>query len=318
MKDFASKLHLIIVKAEARIGRKLRFIVLPGFDGMPFYDVMVFFFHGLFKGVLTYRAAAIAFDFFLALVPFILFLFTLVPFVTTTDMQVELLDMFGALIPDSIYQLAENTLVEIVSRPVTGLLSVVFVMAVYFSTNGVDSILQGFRQSYHHIEVWPWWKQKVRAFILMISLSFLVFISMTLLGFGKLTIKILSEQQIITDWLTIVALTLIQWVVIFGNTLLSTSLLFYYGQPKDKMNSQYRFISPGSLLSTTLMVVGGLLLKMYFENFSRYNLLYGSIGSLIILLIWIYYNAIILLIGFELNTSIRKSKQEKPSYRVIE
>lgn len=292
--------------------------MLPGFDGMPLYDVLVFFFRGLFQGVLTYRAAAIAFDFFLALVPFILFLFTLIPFVTTVDIQVQLLDMMDEIIPESIYQLAKTTIVEIVSRPETGLLSVVFVMAIYFSTNGVDTILLGFSQSYHEIEIWPWWKQKMRAFVLMVSLSFLVFISMTLLGFGKLTLSILLDKQIITGQLTIVALTFIQWVIIIGSILLSISLLYYFGQAKDTVRNKYRFISAGSLLSTGLFVVGGTLLKMYFENFARYNLLYGSIGSLIILLIWLYYNSIILLIGFELNTSIRKSRLEKTQYRVIE
>ncbi len=306
------------LKFEVRIRRTLSFIVLPGFDGMPLYDVLVFFFRGLFKGVLTYRAAAIAFDFFLALVPFILFLFTLIPFVTTVDIQVQFLDMMDEIIPASIYELAESTIVEIVSRPETGLLSIVFVMAIYFSTNGVDTILLGFSQSYHEIEIWPWWKQKVRAFILMVSLSFLVFTSMTLLGFGKLTISILSEQQIITGPLTIVALTFIQWVIIIGNILLSISLLYYFGQAKDTERNKYRFISAGSLLSTGLFIVGGSMLKLYFENFARYNLLYGSIGSLIILLIWLYYNSIILLIGFELNTSIRQSKLEKTRYRVIE
>ena len=318
MEKFLQKLEEKSVKIEAWFGNKLSFIVLPGFDGMSLYDVLVFFFRGLFKGVLTYRAAAIAFDFFLALVPFILFLFTLVPFVTTTNMQVELLDMMDEIIPASIYELAETTIVEIVSRPESGLLSIVFVMAIYFSTNGVDTILLGFRQTYHNIEIWPWWKQKVRAFILMVSLSFLVFISMTLLGFGKLTIKILSDQQVITGQLTIVALTFVQWFITIGNVLLSISILYYFGQPKDTERNKYRFISAGSLLSTSLFIVGGSLLKMYFENFSRYNLLYGSIGSLIILLIWLYYNAIILLIGFELNTSIRKSKSELTKYRVIE
>lgn len=305
-------------RTELWLSNKLSFIILPGFDGMPLYDVLVFFFRGLFKGVLTYRAAAIAFDFFLALVPFILFLFTLVPFVTTTNMQVELLAMMDGVIPSSIYQLAESTIVEIVSRPASGLLSIVFIMAIYFSTNGVDTILLGFGQTYHNIESWPWWKQKVRAFILMVSLSTLVFTSMTLLAFGKLTISILADQQIITGQLTIVALTFIQWFIIIGNVLLSISLLYYFGQPKDTKRNKYRFISAGSLLSTSLFIVGGSLLKLYFENFSRYNLLYGSIGSLIILLIWLYYNSIILLIGFELNTSIRKSKLEKTAYRVIE
>lgn len=317
MEKFLQKLKIVLSKTEAWFSRKLSFIVLPGFDRMPLYDVLVFFFRGLFKGVLTYRAAAIAFDFFLALVPFILFLFTLVPFVTTTNMQVELLDMMDEIIPASIYELAESTIVEIVSRPASGLLSIVFVMSVYFSTNGVDTILLGFGQTYHNIEIWPWWKQKVRAFILMVSLSTLVFSSMTLLAFGKLTISILSDQQIITGQLTIVALTLIQWFITIGNILLSISLLYYFGQPKDTKRNKYRFISAGSLLSTSLFIVGGSLLKLYFENFSRYNLLYGSIGSLIILLIWLYYNAIILLIGFELNTSIRKSKAELTKYRVI-
>jgi len=95
--------------------------------------------------------------------------------------------------------------------------------------------------------------------------------------------------------------------------------LYFYGQQKDKELNKYRFISPGSLLATILFVVGGLLLKMYFENFSRYNLLYGSIGSLIILMIWLYYNAIILLVGFELNASIRKSRSEAViKYKVVE
>jgi len=318
LEKYLQKLKRNFLKLEVRVRRTLSFIVLPGFDGMPLYDVLVFFFRGLFQGVLTYRAAAIAFDFFLALVPFILFLFTLVPFVTTADIQVQLLGMMDQIIPASIYELAESTIVEIVSRPASGLLSIVFVMSIYFSTNGIDTILLSFRQGYYEIETWPWWKQKLRAFVLMVGLSFLFFISMTFLGFGKLVINILAEQQIITSELTIVSLIFIQWVVIIGNILLSISLLYYFGQPKDKEMSRYRFISAGSVLSTSLFIFGGVLLKLYFENFSRYNLLYGSIGSLIILLIWLYYNSIILLIGFELNTSIRKSKSEKTAYRVIE
>jgi len=292
LEKYLQKLKRNFLKLEVRVRRTLSFIVLPGFDGMPLYDVLVFFFRGLFQGVLTYRAAAIAFDFFLALVPFI--------------------------IPASIYELAESTIVEIVSRPASGLLSIVFVMSIYFSTNGIDTILLSFRQGYYEIETWPWWKQKLRAFVLMVGLSFLFFISMTFLGFGKLVINILAEQQIITSELTIVSLIFIQWIVIIGNILLSISLLYYFGQAKDKEMSRYRFISAGSVLSTSLFIFGGVLLKLYFENFSRYNLLYGSIGSLIILLIWLYYNSIILLIGFELNTSIRKSKSEKTAYRVIE
>lgn len=293
--------------------------MLPGFDGMPLYDVLVFFFQGLFKGVVTYRAAAIAFNFFLALIPFVLFIFTLIPFVTTPYFQVDLLDLIDEIIPASVYKLAESAIIEIVSRPSSGLLSLVSLLAIYFSVNGIDAILEGFNQSVHQTEIWPWWKQKVQAFLLMLGLSILVFVSMSLLGFGKDIINLLATQGIITHKLTLLALIGLQWLIIILSILLSISLLYYFGQQKDREVNKYRFFSAGSILATTLFVVGGVLLKMYFENFSRYNVLYGSIGSLIILLIWLYYNAIILLIGYELNVSIRKSRSEAViKYKVVE
>lgn len=293
--------------------------MLPGFEGMPLYDVLAFFFRGLFKGVITYRAAAIAFNFFLALIPFILLIFTLIPFVTTINFQNDMLDMLDKLIPSNIYSMAESTLTEIISRPSTKLLSVVSMLSIYFSVNGIDTILEGFNQSYHQTEIWPWWKQKVQAFLLVVGLSLLIFISMTLLNFGKHIISYLSDHEIITHQLTIFSLTILQWLIILFSILLSISFLYYFGQAKDREVNQYRFISPGSLLATILFVVGGLLLKMYFENFSRYNLVYGSIGSLIILMIWLYYNAIILLIGFELNASIRKSRSEAvKKYKIVD
>ena len=307
------------LKLERWLQQKLSFIVLPGFDGMPLYDVLEFFFRGLFKGVITYRAAAIAFNFFLALIPFVLFIVTLIPFVTTPYFQVDLLDLLDEIIPASVYKLAESTLIEIVSRPSSGVLSIVSLLAIYFSVNGIDAILEGFNQSFHQTEIWPWWKQKVQAFFLMVGLSILVFVSMSLLGFGKDIINLLAAQGIITHKLTLLALIALQWLIIILSILLSISLLYYFGQQKDRELNKYRFFSPGSILATTLFVFGGVLLKMYFENFSRYNLLYGSIGSLIILLIWLYYNAIILLIGYELNASIRKSRSEAViKYKVVE
>lgn len=305
-------------KLQRWVRSRLSFIVLPGFDGMPLYDVLVFFFRGLFRGVITYRAAAIAFNFFLALIPFILFLFTLIPFVIDVDFQANLFALMSEIVPNEIYKLAESTIVEVISRPSGSLLSVVFLTTLYFATNGVDAVMEGFNQSYFEIEIWPWWKQKIRAFFLMIALALLMIISMIFLAFGKQTISFLVNQEFITGTLSVFALTALQWIVIIGNLLLSISLLYYFGQSKEK-ETRYRFISAGSLLATSLFVVGGLSLKLYFENFSRYNLIYGSIGSLIILLVWLYYNSIIILIGFELNNSIRESKAEmKSKYKIVE
>ncbi len=308
MKKLFRYYSLTLHKLGGNISRKLSFIVLPGFDGMPLYDVLIFFFRGLFKGVLTYRASAIAYNFFLALVPLILFLFTLIPYVTSSDFQSTMLDLMDEVIPSNIFVMVKSTIVEIISRPKSGLLSLGFLMAIYFATNGVDAVLEGFNQSYHRMKTWPWWLQKIYAFLLMVVISFLGFISMLFLTSGKLIINTLDKYDIITSDVTVYLLLTIQWFIILGTLLLSVSLLYYFGHPKDR-KSNYRFFSAGSILSTGLFVVGGLILKTYFENFSNYNVIYGSIGSLIILLVWLFYNALIILVGFELNTSIRRSKE---------
>ncbi len=297
-------------KMERKTVKLLRRIILPGFDDMPLYDVLAFFFRGLFNGVLTYRASAIAYNFFLALIPFILFLFTLIPFVTGNEYQNYLLELLNEVIPSNIYDLARDTIEGIVSRPQHELLSAGFFMSIYFATNGVDAIIEGFNQSYHRPESRPWWKQKIVAFFLMVVLSVLIIISFSLLGFGQLSINLLTEHHIVTSKGSIILLQLLRWTIITFNTLLSVSLLYYFGQLKRPKTGKYRFISPGSILATSLFIVGGLLIKLYFENFSRYNLIYGSIGTLIILLVWIYYNAFIILIGFELNASIKTSKEK--------
>lgn len=308
MKKIINRLRLTFENIAHSIGNKLKVIVLPGFNEMPLYYVLVYFFRGLFNGVLTYRAAAIAYNFFLALIPLILFLFTLIPYVTTANYQNELLDLLDDVIPSNIYSMVESTLVEIISRPKSGLLSLGFLMAIYFSTNGVDAILEGFNQTYHRIEIWPWWKQKIRAFLLMVVMSFLGFISMIFLTSGKFIINTLAKFDIIAGNVTFYLLMVVQWLVVVIVLLLSVSTLYYFGQRKDK-KEHYRYFSPGSILSTALFIVGGLLLKSYFENFSNYNVLYGSIGSLIILLVWLFYNSLIILIGFELNTSIRRTAE---------
>jgi len=319
------KLYNNILKTSQRIGigirRTLRRIVLPGFEGMPLYDVLEFFLRGLFKGVLTYRAAAIAYNFFLALIPFVMFLFTLIPFVTGDQYQIYILDLLKEVIPSNIFEMVKDTMVEIVSRPHQGLLSAGFFMAIYFATNGVDAIIEGFNQSYHSLETRSWWHQKIVAFGLMLVLSLLIFISISLLGFGELSIQLLTKKHFLTSGISIFALQALRWFVILLATLLSTSLLYYFGQLKSRGVIRYRFFSAGSILSTTLFVVGGVVIKLYFENFSRYNILYGSIGSLIILMVWIYYNAFIILIGFELDSSIRQSRLEvlkKKRYKIVE
>ena len=290
-----------------RVREKLRIIILPGFDGMPLYDVLLFFFRGISKGVLAYRSSAIAFNFFLALFPMMLFLFTLIPFVTTPTFQLNLFELLDDVIPSNIFNLLEGTIQEIISRPRNDLLSLTFFLGIYFAANGMDAVMEGFNQGYYKGATWSWIKQKMRAILLMLAFAVLGLISVSLLMSGKLIIHSLESYNLVRGHLVIFLLQSLQWLITISNILLSVSILYFFGQRKDKARS-YRFFSAGSILATALFILGSIVLKTYFENFSRYNLLYGSIGTLIILMVWIYYNSMILLIGYELNSAIRRSK----------
>lgn len=311
MMTFFSKVKDRLLWLGVRIKRILQAIKLPGFGGARLNEVLVFFLRGLFKGAISYRAAAIAFNFFLSLIPFILFLFSLIPFMTSHHYQAYLLDLLSAVIPSNIFEMVKSTLAEVISRPHQGLLSIVFLTTVYFATKGVDAIIEGFNQSYHQLETRTWWKQKLVAFFLMLILAVLTFVSFSLLGFGEYLIRVLIRHHIITSQLSVSLLQLLRWFIILFTTTFSVSILFYFGQLKTMKSIKYKFFSAGSISATVLLLAGVSMLKLYFENFSRYNLLYGSIGSLIILMVWVYYNSMMILVGFELDYSIKISLEHK-------
>lgn len=283
----------------------LRKIVLPGFEGVPLYDVLVFFINGLFKGSISVRAAAIAFSFFLAIFPFILFIFTLIPYIPIANFQTSLLDLFAEIIPPDTYVMVEKTIFEIVTKQNSGLLSLSFLLTFIFSTNGISAIIDGFNGSWHITETKTWIQQRLIAIFLMVVLSFLVVLAIALITMGSTFIDWMILKRLVASDFTVILLEIIQWIITLALTFFSVSFLYYFGPARRK---EYHFFSPGSILSTALLILGTLGFNYYITNFSNYNALYGSIGTLIIFLIWLFFNAFILMIGFELNVSISKAK----------
>ncbi len=175
MQYFNSIARIIKIKfyvQKRRIKAILRLLILPGFDDVPLYDVLVFFIRGIFKGAVTTRAAAVAFNFFLAIFPFILFLFTLIPYLQIEDFQATLLDLFKDIIPPNTYNEVEETILEIVLRQNTGLLSLSFILTFIFSTNAsvrlwTDSMAPGTQLTPR-----PGYNSDFLRFFLMLVLSF--------------------------------------------------------------------------------------------------------------------------------------------------
>lgn len=284
-----------------------RLIIIPGFNGVPLYDVLVFFFNGLFKGVVTIRASAVAFNFFLAIFPFILFLFTLIPYIPIDQFQEKLFELFAEIIPPETFAMVEKTIYEIIMKQNSSLLSLSFILTFIFSTNGISAIIDGFNSSWHNIEIKSWVQQRLIAVLLLIVLSVMVIVSIAVMTLGGSFIGWFVDRGLIQGTITIYTLEVLKWIITLSLTFFSISFLYYYAPAKRK---KFRFFSPGSILATALLTLGTLGFNYYITNFSQYNALYGSIGTLIIFLMWLFINALILLIGFELNVSILQASKD--------
>lgn len=283
-------------------------ISLPFFDGVPVYDVALFFWRSIVKGSITTRASAIAFSFFIAFFPFILFLFTLIPYIPIENFQNELFRLIQEFVPESTFHTIEDTVTDIIMRPRGGLLSLGFAMALVFSTNGLASMMSAFDATVHSINRRSWLSQRLAAIFLLVILSVLLTVAVALITGGQVAISYLRENEIIRDSFTLFLLTFGKWVVILLLLFFATSFLYYMAPAKK---TKWRFISAGSTLSTVLSIIALLAFSYYINNFSQYNKLYGSIGTLLIILFLMYVMSLILLIGFELNASIYQAHTTK-------
>ncbi len=291
-----------------------KYMVLPGFDGIPIYDVSLFFIKGMQKGSITQRASSLAFNFFLALFPAIIFIFTLIPYLPISGFQTTLFEILQSILPANAFEAVKSTISDILTTKRTGLLSVGFILTLYFATNGVNAMIEAFNHTYHTAETRSWIKQRMISIFLVIILSILLIISIAFITFSAFSLNYLVDHGILKGQLTIYLLFASRWIILIAMLFFGVSFIYYFGPSKKK---NFRFISPGSTLATLLTLITILGFNFYVANFSKYNALYGSIGTLIIILMWIYFNAIILLIGFELNASISFAKKKVKAIKKI-
>ena len=282
-------------------------VALPGFEGMPIYDVADFFFTGIQRGSIVTRAQSLAFSFFLAIFPAIIFLFSLIPYVPIQDFQDQLLLLIQNVLPKDAYESTRETIEDIIKHQRGGLLSLGFVFALYFTTNGFMALMRGFNSSYHEQEKRSPWKRRGVAFILTIILSILLIVATALIIFSEITFKYLVKKAILKSKTQVVLILLGKWIVVFALFFFAISFLYYYAPSVKK---KWRFVSAGSTFATVLTILLSIGFAFFVNNFGQYNKVYGSIGTLIVILLWIYFNSLILLLGFELNASIDRAKNK--------
>lgn len=287
---------------------KLKRLVLPGFEGATLNNVFRFVVKGFSKGVLVTRASSIAFNLLMALLPASIFIFTLIPFIPIPNFQQELIRLFESIIPSETYSFLEATIIDVITRKSSGLLLFMFIATIVFSTNGIHALIHSFVVSAHNFRSRNWVDQRKISVVLLVIILMMIATAGFLLIFGKMAITRLVELRIVEKSLVFYLIVTLKWIVIILLMLLAISFLYWLAPAKK---SDFRFISPGSILATALFILTSLGFSAYVNNFGPYNKLYGSIGTLIVILVWLYLNSIALLIGFELNMSIKAATAGK-------
>ena len=277
-----------------------------GLSGLSIYDISSFFYKGLVEGAITTRASSLAFNFFLAFFPSIIVLFTLIPYIPIDGFQEILMDILMNILPPSTNQITLETLDDIINNQRGGLLSLGFVLAIYFSTNGINSLIEAFNASYHISKTESILKQRFLSLIITFTLTIMLIITIALIIFGQFIINYLTEYQFISSHEKIL-FNMAKWLILISMLFLGISTIFNLG---PSLKNKWKTFSPGAIFSTVFIIVTSLGFTYYIDNFGQYNKIYGSIGTLIIILLLIYFNAIILLTGFEINASIINAKKK--------
>lgn len=282
-------------------------IKLNSFYNLSLYDILFFFYKGVKQGAITTRASSLAFNFFLAFFPSIIVLFTLIPYIPIVDLQDTLMELITTILPPHTNEIAFATIYDIINNPRSGLLSIGFILTIFFATNGVNSLIEAFNSSYHINESRSIIQQRLLSLGITFLLSCILMITILLIMFSKTVVNYLITAEIIENK-SIEYILFGKWMVIIIMLFVGISIIYHFGPTIKK---KFKLFTPGSIISTCLIIVTSSFFNYYISNFAEYNKVYGSIGTLIIILLWMYINSIILLIGFELNASIFNAKKQK-------
>lgn len=280
-------------------------IKVPGLEGMTLYNLMEMYVIGIINGAVTSRAGSIAFSFFMALFPFVLFLLNLIPFIPIDHFQEDFMYLIEQALPPKTADSVDMVIRDIANNAHGGLLSSVFILSIFLMTNGVNALFSGFEYTYHKIKTRNIFQQYIIALFTSIILALLLLVSVAVIIYFEIAIEGLKENGIVSNDLLWIEIG--KYGILLFTLLVSISLIYYLGTKEGK---KVKFFSAGAIMSTLLIIVNFKIFGIYVSKFSKYNELYGIIGTVLIIMLFIWLNSIILLLGYELNTSILELRRK--------
>jgi len=285
--------------------RPLKKVELPWLEGLTLYDLLEIYGIGIAEGALSNRAGAIAFSFFMALFPFALFILNLIPYIPIEGFQQDFLKFVEDGVPPNTYYAIANIINDIIHNSHSGLLSWGFLLSILLMANGLNAILGGFETSRHVLVKRGFFRQYFVAVGMSVLLSILLIVTVAIIVVFEVFIQKLTAREFLNDQIPLIVMGRYGFLILM--ILITTSILFKFGTKHDKTRS---FISIGSVFTTILAITISYFFGIWVLRFSKYNELYGSIGTLLIVMFYIWINCMILLLGFELNATINKLKKK--------
>ena len=259
------------------------------------------------------RAAELSYYFLLALFPFLIFLTSIIGLVlgSGTGTRHMLFNYLARIMPPSAFQLIDNTMYEVSSASGGGKLSFGLLAALWAASNGLTAITDSLNTAYDLTESRSWWKRRLVSIGLTMALSVLIIAALTLVvGGGR-----------IAEWLAgvygfgpvfPVAWKIIQWPVVLAFMTFAFALIYYFAP--DIREQKWKWLTPGAVIGVALWLLVSIAFRVYLHFFNSYSATYGSLGAVIILMLWFYFTGAAVLIGGETNSEIENAaaKQGEP------
>lgn len=289
----------------------------PGFQGISLYDVLKYFFKDFSVPHLTERASAISYNFIMSVPPTCLFLFTLIPnlpFVSKRALKHQLHGLIIDIIPA---QTNNKGLIEFVDSFINGskigLISFTFILSLFFASNAVMGLMRSFNKDYIGFQKIKGLRKRWRALQLTLLLFGLLLLCFILLLVQNNVLNMIGIKNMQIKHLILYG----KWIFIIALIFYSYAFIYKYAPSTKK---RWKLVSPGAVIATTLSIIATIGFSAFVNNFGRYNILYGSIGSVMVIIVMIWLNSLVVLIGFEFNLSINSLKtlaEEKKTQQVL-
>lgn len=282
-------------------------ITVPNSGGISFFDVFRIFISQVKKIGFNERSAAISFNLLMAIPAGMIFLFTLIPYLSVTEQfKKELFHtLHDILLNQKTYDLIYSVVNDVLTKPRKGLLSFSFFLAIFFSSNAMMGIMRTFDRSFYEQRKGKFLVKRWTAIKLTSLLVMLVFTTILLLTTQGSVKKLLLHSL---GWNSVVVSDLVKytrWIIIVMLNFFSISFTYRFA---PAVKNRWPIFSPGAIVANALTILITWLFSLWVNNFGSYNQVYGSIGTVIIIMNLVYFNALILLIGFEINVSVMAAK----------